>query len=97
MSRCAKLMGDAVGAIYTVPMKNYLWLDSVYEDTSSGAANILETDLASEDVMDNYDVPAQEVEVSKDHPDSLRRNVTYRSKLGRMIKKPLHLKDYMVN
>ncbi|KAJ1206051.1 hypothetical protein NDU88_001461 [Pleurodeles waltl] len=97
MSRCTKLMGDAVGANSTVPMKNYLWLDSVYEDTSSRAANILETDSASEDVMDNYDIPAQEVEVSKDHPDNLGRNVTYRSKLGRMIKKPLHLKDYIVN
>ncbi|KAJ1134685.1 hypothetical protein NDU88_001134 [Pleurodeles waltl] len=96
MSR-AKLLGDAVGANSTVPMKNYLWLDPVYEDTFSGAANILEADSASEDVMDNYDIPAQEVEVSKDHPDNLGRNVTYRSRLGRMIKKPLHLKDYIVN
>ncbi|KAJ1188853.1 hypothetical protein NDU88_005610 [Pleurodeles waltl] len=82
MSRCAKLLGDAVRANSTVPMKNYLWLDSVYEDTFSGAANILEADSASEDVMDNYDVPAQEVEESKDHPDNLGRNVTYRSRLG---------------
>ncbi|KAJ1092432.1 hypothetical protein NDU88_005542 [Pleurodeles waltl] len=81
MSRCAKLLGDAVGANSTVPMKNYLWLDPVYEDTFSGAANILEADSASEDVMDNYDIPAQEVEVSKDHPDNLGRNVTYRSRL----------------
>ncbi|KAJ1152055.1 hypothetical protein NDU88_004833 [Pleurodeles waltl] len=71
--------------------------DPVYEDTFSGAANILEDDSASEDVMDNYDIPAKEVEVSEDHPDNLGRNVTYRSKLGRMIKKPLHLKDYIVN
>ncbi|KAJ1148335.1 hypothetical protein NDU88_001172 [Pleurodeles waltl] len=82
MSRCAKLLGDAVGANSAVPMKNYLWLDLVYEDTFSGAANILEADSASEDVMDNYDIPAQEVEVSKDHPDNLGRNVTYRSRLG---------------
>ncbi|KAJ1149125.1 hypothetical protein NDU88_001942 [Pleurodeles waltl] len=82
MSRCAKLLGDAVGANSTVPMKNYLWLDPVYEDTFSGAANILEDDSASEDVMDNYDISAQEVEVSKDHPDNLGRNVTYRSRLG---------------
>ncbi|KAJ1165959.1 hypothetical protein NDU88_006376 [Pleurodeles waltl] len=97
MSRCTKLLGDAVGANSAVPMKNYLWLDPVYEDTFSGAANILEADSASEDVLDNYDIPAQEVEVSKDHPDNLGRNVTYRSRLGRMIKKPLHLKDYIVN
>ncbi|KAJ1184368.1 hypothetical protein NDU88_001176 [Pleurodeles waltl] len=82
MSRCAKLLGDAVGANSTVPMKNYLWLDPVYEDTFSGAANILEADSASEDVMDNYDIPGQEVKVSKDHPDNLGRNVTYRSRLG---------------
>ncbi|KAJ1211200.1 hypothetical protein NDU88_006561 [Pleurodeles waltl] len=82
MSRCAKLLGDAVGADSTVPMKNYLWLDPVYEDTFTGAANILEADSASEDVMDNYDIPAQEVEVSKDHPDNLGRNVTYRMRLG---------------
>ncbi|KAJ1193040.1 hypothetical protein NDU88_002346 [Pleurodeles waltl] len=80
MSRCAKLLGDAVGANSAVPMKNYLWLDPVYEDTFSGAANILEADSAS-DVMDNYDIPAQEVEVSKDHLDNLGRNVTYRSRL----------------
>ncbi|KAJ1193794.1 hypothetical protein NDU88_003090 [Pleurodeles waltl] len=66
-------------------------------NTFSGAANILEADLASEDVMDNYDIPAQEVEVSKDHLDNRGRNVTYRNRLGRMIKKPLHLKDYIVN
>ncbi|KAJ1172481.1 hypothetical protein NDU88_004328 [Pleurodeles waltl] len=82
MSRCAKLLGDAVGVNSTVPIKNYLWLDPVYEDTFSGAANILEADSASEDVMDNYDIPAQEVVVSKEHLDNLGRNVTYRSRLG---------------
>ncbi|KAJ1139331.1 hypothetical protein NDU88_005706 [Pleurodeles waltl] len=83
MSRCAKLLGDAVGANSTVPMKDYLWLDPVYENTFSGAANILEADSASEDVIVNYEIPAQEVEMSKDHPDNLGRNVTYRSRLGR--------------
>ncbi|KAJ1216191.1 hypothetical protein NDU88_003797 [Pleurodeles waltl] len=53
MSRYAKLLGDAVGANSAVPMKNYLWLDPVSEDTFSGAANILEADSASEDVIDN--------------------------------------------
>ncbi|KAJ1096615.1 hypothetical protein NDU88_001750 [Pleurodeles waltl] len=100
MSRCAKLTGDAIeanGNTSTVPIKNYLWLDSVDEDTSSGAPIILGTESVSEDVMDNYNTPAQEVEVPKDHPDNLGRNVTYRSKLGRMIKKPLHLKEYIVS
>ncbi|KAJ1188012.1 hypothetical protein NDU88_004777 [Pleurodeles waltl] len=108
MSRCAKLVRDFSGVnenSSTEAIKNYSWLDTVYNDFPSGAANIMGADSASEDTFvknDNTtqevdDSPTQEMEVSDNHLDRHEKNETYRSKLGRNIKKPLHLKHYIVD
>ncbi|KAJ1172675.1 hypothetical protein NDU88_004265 [Pleurodeles waltl] len=108
MSCCAKLVKDFSDVnenSSTEAIKNYSWLETVYNDFPSGAANIMGADSASEDTFvknDNPtrevdDDPTQEVEVSDNYLDHHEKNGTYRSKLGRNIKKPLHLKDYIVD
>ncbi|KAJ1092379.1 hypothetical protein NDU88_005489 [Pleurodeles waltl] len=106
MSRFARFRGDSTdvdgntSAESTEFTKNYFWIDTVHNDTPTGMEDLIGAEegySAYKGAGVNNDSSTQEARVTNDSSAQSGKNGTYESKLGRIVKKPAYLKDYVVN
>ncbi|KAJ1101541.1 hypothetical protein NDU88_006608 [Pleurodeles waltl] len=102
MSRFARFRGDSTdvdGNISAESTNNYFWLDTVHNDIPTGMEDLTGAEegySAYEGAGVNNDISAPEARVINDNSAQSEKNRTYKSKLGRVVKKPAYLKDYVV-
>ncbi|KAJ1164094.1 hypothetical protein NDU88_004540 [Pleurodeles waltl] len=106
MSRFARFIGDSTdmdgntSAESTEFTNNYFWIDTVHNDTPTGMEDLIGAEegySAYKGAGVNNDSSTQEARVTNDSSAQSGKNGTYESKLGRIVKKPAYLKDYVVN
>ncbi|KAJ1193802.1 hypothetical protein NDU88_003098 [Pleurodeles waltl] len=91
MSRFAKFRGESTVADGNTSAEstNYFWLDTEHDDIPTGT----EDPIGAEEGYSVY----EDARVNNDSSAQVVRNKIDKSKLGRVVKKPVYLKDYVVN